>query len=182
MPIVKKMYIEFRFKENLCRFPETLPFKKVQWIIESYPNKLPDKAKWWYRKTDFGIYFLNKIKKSASSIKEIDGKDWKIFRPILKNFFPTLTERKRALANSQFLIGNLEKPSEDYYFVKYILLDKFGKLTNEELEDMNYKDVIMMYKYTVDPLIRRNMILNIAQENVNKQKENQEEKQSGMTV
>jgi len=174
------MKVEYKGKTH--RFSDNHSFKKIQKIIESYPKKLPDKAKWWYRKSDFGVYFLIKIKNSALPLPEIDGKDWKFFRPIFKCYFPTLTEKRRALRNSQFLIGNLETPAEDYYFIKYILMEKFGGLTNKELENMKYKDAIMLYKYVVDSMITIRMTANYIQGNIIKKQEEQEEKQSGMTV
>lgn len=178
--------IEVIYKGIRYSFSDGFSFKRIQKIIEEYPypSKIPNTATWWYRKTDFGVYLLNKIKLSIEALPKdkIKNSDWKLFRPVLRAYFPSMTENRRASVNLQFILGNYPTPLDDYYFMKYLILSKFGKLRSEELDEMKYKEAMMLYKYIVGELIMRNAALNLMKDNITQQEEKQEEKQSGMVT
>lgn len=181
---MKSKTIRIEYKGVHYSFSTSYSFREIQRIIYEYPypSEIPDKVNWWYRKTDFGEYFLDMVNLSIVSIQKVGirGCDWKLFRPVFREYFPTITENRRLSLNLQFLLGGLASPVHDYYFAKYVTLLNFGKLNNEEIDNMNHKDALMLYKYVIGQLVTRNVMVNLAKDNIIKKEEQKDKKRDGM--
>jgi len=106
------------------------------------------KANWWYKKSDFGLFFLKSLKVNVNTPLDIKtDEDWRKFFPVFRNFFPTIGEYGAIKNNVLFWHGLSTKVVEDNYFVRWVLLRSCGSLNFVEISGMHFKDSMMMYYY-----------------------------------
>lgn len=56
-------------------------------------------------------------------------------------------EFQRIIMNTKFMLGELKYSVPDKYFETFMLLNQYGNLSYNELQDMDYKTAIALYYY-----------------------------------
>ena len=136
------------YKEKEYKFKNNLNFKQVRAIVDKYgkPLHLPV-AHWWYKKTDFGMFFLQKL--CSTKLPDIPEEEWYLFVPVLKNYFITFQEFKDIVHNALYLQGAEKMPREDTNFMSFVLIKEFSRLTYKEILALPYKKAIVLYVYSI---------------------------------
>lgn len=139
-------------------FKGTLDLREFNGIKEKFRLKFGkvgeiSKPNWWYKKSDFALFFLEQMryrKNIQTEPLEINLEDeWREFYPVFKNFFPTLGEYIAVKNNIGFWHGHTEKVVEDRYFVKWVILEKYGYLDYKSICTMPFKEMMMIYYYSI---------------------------------
>lgn len=150
--------IEIDFKDETYQFKSTLDLREFNDIKERFRKKHKKVAQisrpnWWYKKSDFGLFFLNKMRYKINiqteSLEITSEDEWREFFPVFKNFFPTLGEYGAVKNNIAFWHARTEKVVEDSYFVKWVILEKYGYLDYKSICTMPFKEMMMLYYYSI---------------------------------
>lgn len=150
--------IEINFKDETYQFKSTLDLREFSDIKERFRikhNKIANISKpiWWYKKSDFGLFFLKQMRYRITVKTEpldITSEDeWRKFYPVFKNFFPTLVEYNAIKNNIAFWHAYTSKAVEDSYFVKWVILEKYGYLDYKSICTMPFKEMMMIYYYSI---------------------------------
>lgn len=140
------------------QFRSTLDLREFNEIKNNFRRKFErvaeiSKPNWWYKKSDFGLFFLEYMRHRQTVQMEklpiTSEEDWREFYPVFKNFFPTLGEYIAIKNNIGFWHGHTEKVIEDSYFVKWVILEKYGYLDYKSICTMPFKEIMMIYYYGI---------------------------------
>ena len=140
------MIVVIEYKGRVINFDEKVTFREYFEIQEAYeePTGIENEG-WWLKKSDFGQYILRKF--SSYPELEIHEEDWEKFHPALNLYFPSPEEYYGIISNIRFLHGFIPLAIENKYFLKYLLMRDFGKITFKEIENIPVKDALMLYYY-----------------------------------
>ena len=75
--------------------------------------------------------------------------EWRMFYPLFKHYFPTLNEYNGIKNNVAFWNGRSDRVLEDSFYIKWVVLNKYGLLNYAELKKMPFKEVMMLYYYAM---------------------------------
>lgn len=150
--------IDYKGKEFI--FAETMHLAGFNVIKNKFRvkyNKIANisKPNWWYEKSDFGIFLLERLRSmSRKSIQaeplDIETEDeWREFYPVFKYYFPTLAEYGAIKNNIAFWHSQSTKVIEDNYFIKWVVLHEYGFLDNNSMNLMDFKEMMMLYYYGI---------------------------------
>lgn len=149
------MDVKIDYKDKELRFNGDLTLNQFDYIKYKFALKhgAPkiNEPKWWYIKTTFGLFFLEKLCINCKIGElEIENKDdWIKFYPLFKHYFPSIAEYANIKVNVAFWNGRSEQLIEDSYYIKWAILNKYGTLTYNELCDMPFKEAMMLYYYVM---------------------------------
>jgi len=147
--------------------PINFPFRLIQELIDAYPKEKPNKVFWWYRKSDFGLYLIKSIYDIPEDAEDPKTKkEWRKLIPFFKKLFPTVTEDARIKHNVRFLSAMEDLPQEDYYFMRYVAFKALGSPSIEDIDNMNYKDFLILYGYMMGEIYLRNIGITFMKGNI----------------
>lgn len=131
---------------------------KMKFAIKHGVPKL-SKPNWWYEETPFGMFLLHKLCLNPTIGYKISietKEEWREFYPLFKHYFPSLNEYNGIKNNVAFWNGKTDRVIEDSFYIKWIILNKYGLLNYGELKKMPFKEAMMLYYYAMlDNLFQR---------------------------
>lgn len=141
-----------------CGFRIDFNFQQVEEIKESYRKYVSfSKPNWWYRKSDFALYFLKKIGVNLPLNFDVPKKEWYKVIPVLRHYFVTISEFKAIINNCIFLAGGDVLLVEDKWFTTYMLMRNFGSVKENNINNMSYKSARVLFIYSItEYVIKRN--------------------------
>jgi len=142
---------DYQFKGTL----DLREFDDIKNRFRKKTGKIPEisKPNWWYKKSDFGLFFLNEMRRRYKgniemiALEIVSDDEWREFFPVFKRFFPTMGEYSAVKNNVAFWNSFSSKVIEDAYFVKWVILRQYGYLDYESMCNMPFKEMMMMYYY-----------------------------------
>lgn len=163
------------YKGKKYAFDVDVTWEQVNKWNKNNSNPKGYNFKWFYEKTKYGEFILNKLlmykeqdglRNPADEI-EVDEDDWYKFIPVLKELFQTYKEFWDVANNLKFLAGSPNHlPREDSYFREYMMIrNGFIEMpTYKDLQKMDYKKALMLNNYvlseeTLDQTIRMKKFL-----------------------
>lgn len=149
------MDVKIDYKDRELRFNGDMTLNQFDYIKIKYASKNGspkiNEPKWWYTKTPFGVFLLGQLCTNCKIGElEIETKDdWIQFYPFFKHYFPTISEYSNIKINVAFWNGRSEQLIEDSHYIKWAILNKYGNLTLSELNDLPFKEAMMLYYYVM---------------------------------
>lgn len=144
-------------KINDSKFEDTLNLTKLNKIKLDFFKKFnkpadTKKPEWWYKKTDFGVFFLNEMLVKSRIDEKVEPKDedeWREYYPLFKHFFPTKGEYSRLKNNVLSWYGIIDSITEDTYFIRWVNLKNYCLSSLNEIESLPFKEQMMLYYYAM---------------------------------
>jgi len=150
------MAVRIDYKGEYLTFRDDMSLKDFDNIKSKFTtnNGMPNisKPNWWYEKSPFALFVVKKLCLNPSidyEIKIETKEEWREFYPLFKHYFPTMNEYIGIKNNVAFWNGRSDRVLEDSFYIKWVILHKYGLLTYDELNKMPFKETTIMYYYAM---------------------------------
>ena len=147
------MDVKIDFKKKEIKFKGDMSLSEFDHMKMKFAsrNGAPQMSKpnWWYKQSPFGLYFLKQLVRDFRIVDEFDKEEWRLFYPIFRHYFPTIKEYAGIKNNIAFWNGRTDSVLEDAYYIKWVLLHRHGLLNYGELQQMPFKEAMVLYYYAM---------------------------------